>query len=122
MGGKNHPVDPAVKNKWPGPGHYETHEKDNPVMKNGPKYAMGSEPRNKDPNARENMQKPGAGSYENKSNLLKRSAPSFGFGSSSRASLAKSDSPGPGFYKVPCKVVDVAMYSNAHGLAEHKFV
>jgi hypothetical protein len=61
-----------------------------------------------------NSKNPGPGSYE--SHLKdKKDAPKFGFGSSKRPDITgkngKDNGPGPGDYRVPVKVGDVATYS-----------
>lgn len=117
MGSKNYPID---KFGQPGPGHYDSHLYD-PKGPDGHKYSIGNEPRGHDPIAREHAQKPGPGGYDGHSGLSKKKGPSYGFGSSKRG-MKEHVTPGPGAYRVPTKIVDVAFYSNAHGHAEHKFV
>lgn len=51
---------------------------------------------------------PGPGIYDNKSQLK---GPKYGFGSSTRVQLKYDNSPGPGFYKIPTQVGNVASYS-----------
>jgi hypothetical protein len=67
---------------------------------------------------------PGPGTYVNSSQKLKQSAPSFGFGTSQRPVIGvqKDKTPGPGSYKLPSKVQDVAPYALPNRSAESKYV
>ena len=103
----------------PGPGEYDTFNKDKLLMKGGNKFTMGGEKKCKDNTVKETGGKPGPSVY---AIVNKNRGPSFGFGSGKRSDMAVHGVPGPGQYKVPTKVVDVAMYSNAHGHKDHKFV
>jgi hypothetical protein len=62
---------------------------------------------------------PGPGNY-NVRNIL--GGPGYGFGSSGRGTLGKDEVPGPGHYKVPCKVADVPGYSMPNRAEEYKYV
>ena len=118
MMGKNYAAD---KTPVPGPGHYDSHLQDGVKHHSGAKFSMGNEARGHDPIAREHNSKPGAGTYDHNANDKKR-GPSYGFGSSRRPEIKDNGRPGPTAYRVPTKIVDVAMYSNAHGHVDHKFV
>jgi len=67
---------------------------------------------------------PGPGSYVNSSQKLKQSAPSFGFGTSKRPIIGhtKDQVPGPGSYKLPTKVADVAPFALPNRKDESKYV
>ena len=103
----------------PGPGtHDDTYKS---LKQKSPIYSMG---------ARLMSQKdttaivPGPGSYVNSAQKLKQSAPSFGFGTSKRPELGatKLNVPGPGSYKLPAKVQDVAPYALPNRKDESKYV
>lgn len=103
----------------PGPG---THEPTAQTIKTkSPIYSMG---------ARIIAQKdstaivPGPGSYVNNAQKMKQSAPSFGFGSSKRPEIGKQNLnvPGPGSYKLPAKVSDVAAYALPNRNQDSKYV
>ncbi len=53
---------------------------------------------------------PGPGNYSLKGDS---SLPSFKFGSEKRGAIAKNDTPGPGQYRIPCTIADVAAYSKS---------
>jgi hypothetical protein len=62
---------------------------------------------------------PGPGNY----NIRNGNASNgFGFGSSTRGKGGNDETPGPGHYKVPCRVADVPRYSMPNRLEEFKYV
>lgn len=103
----------------PGPG---THEPTPSVIKTkSPIFSMGQRLMSqKDTTAIV----PGPGSYVNSSEKLKQSAPSFGFGTSKRpvVGFTKLQVPGPGSYKLPVKVADVAPFALPNRKDESKYV
>ena len=56
------------------------------------------------------MNVPGPGNYQNNAEIFKNKAPQFGFGSSKRPEIGakKLQTPGPGSYKLPSKVGNLA--------------
>ena len=67
---------------------------------------------------RENL--PGPGNYSLKT---ERSTPSFRFGTGKRVEERKNDTPGPGQYRIPNTMCDVASYSRTGGFeASYKFI
>lgn len=49
--------------------------------------------------------------------------PLFKFGTEKKGFTIKNDTPGPGQYKIPCSMVDVASYSRSHGFEPiYKFI
>ena len=67
---------------------------------------------------RENL--PGPGNYYLKT---ERSTPSFRFGTGKRVEERKNDTPGPGHYRIPNTMCDVASYSRTGGFeASYKFI
>lgn len=103
----------------PGPGsHDPAHQ---PTKSRSPVYSMGSKfEKQKDTTAIV----PGPGTYVNTAQKLKQSAPSFGFGTSTRPVVGQQKFvvPGPGSYKLPAKVADVAAYSMPNRKEESKYV
>lgn len=103
----------------PGPG---THQPDSSTTKiKSPIYSMGARIMAlKDSTAIV----PGPGTYVNAAEKLRASAPSFGFGTSKRpvVGYSKLQVPGPGTYKLPTKVSDVASYALPNRKDESKYV
>lgn len=62
---------------------------------------------------------PGPGNYNIGNHL---GGPGYGFGSSGRGKFTADGTPGPGHYKVPCKVADVPRYSMPNRNEEFKYV
>ena len=126
MGGRLEDLAFKKQNFAPGPGNYEIHDRQNLKHATSPKFAMGREDRNRNPHDKEQKGKPGAGSHDvmhQTYSVLKTKAPSFGFGSAKRPDIAgKGFTPGPGAYKVPTKVANVAGYSQAQGDGVFKHV
>lgn len=69
----------------PGPGAYETLNKDKTRMHQGGRYSLGKEARMVDPSLREIMAKNVGATYDVS---VKKSGPSFGFGSGKRSDPA----------------------------------
>ena len=65
---------------------------------------------------------PGPGAYDQQKSPGKPKAPAFGFGSETRGKMRKSDTPGPGQYKIPVKVLDVLKYIIPNQNPDFKFV
>jgi len=67
---------------------------------------------------------PGPGSYVNSTEKLRATAPSFGFGTSKRPEIGytKLQVPGPGTYKLPAKIADVAPHALANRSETSKYV
>jgi hypothetical protein len=110
------------KNRFtPGPGMYELQHLDNKNMRKSPSFGMGSETRDRNPHMKEQKTVPGAGTYATTFDM-KAKSPSFGFGSSKRPQMGagRENSPGPGAYKLPSKVADVAPYTGIK--TDHKHV
>ena len=107
------------RNFAPGPGNYEIHNMPNTQHRFSPKFSIGKEPRGKSSHMKEQRNKPGAGThsvFHNTYTVLKKKAPSFGFGTSQRPDITgkAKTSPGPGAYRVPTQLANVATYSQAH--------
>jgi len=68
---------------------------------------------------------PGPGNYNNNAETFKTKAPQFGFGSSKRPDITgpkKLQTPGPGNYKLPSKIGNVADFAMPGRNAESKYV
>ena len=68
---------------------------------------------------------PGPGSYTDKKEKLRQSAPSYGFGTSQRPVLGKNkdqQTPGPGNYRVNCRIANLPEYAMPGRTDEVKFV
>ena len=93
----------------PGPGQYNVNMND---MKKNPSWKIGTS--NRDDNfekvVRENV--PGPGQYDIKD---KMKGPKFAFGKEKRNEYDKNDVPGPGYYHIPCSIVDVNEYTRQQG-------
>ena len=78
----------------PGPGEYDTFNKDRVLMKGYGKFSMGAEKKLKDRTVGEHCYKPGPNAY---GIVDKNKGPSFGFGVGKRSDPSKRDGvPGPG--------------------------
>lgn len=67
---------------------------------------------------------PGPGAYSNDAEKMQKSAPKFGFGTSKRPDITghkKMQTPGPGNYKLPSKIGNVAEFQMPGG-AKNKYV
>jgi len=89
----------------PGPGAYSPDVKQS--KNKAPSFGMGSEGK-KTICAKPLNSNPGPGNYYK---YGFKGGPSFGFGTSTRMSIKKNDSPGPGSYKIPTKVRNLETYS-----------
>ena len=68
---------------------------------------------------------PGPGNYNNNAETFKTKAPQFGFGSSKRPDITggkKLQTPGPGNYKLPSKIGNVADFAMPGRKPESKYV
>jgi hypothetical protein len=63
---------------------------------------------------------PGPGEYNSFKTSLK--GPKFPFGTGNRNSKKRSDSPGPGLYKIPVKVATLPWYALSEQKEEFRFV
>lgn len=82
----------------PGPGAYESHVRN---KKTAPSYGLGSSKRAFSL-SRNALEVPGSTAYNPKMNLTQRTGQQWGFGSEKRKGVGqdKSNSPGPGNYKI----------------------
>lgn len=108
----------AIRNSGgnlPGPGNYEPVFKS--VIKSLPSYSLKGRY-----SEHKKLDVPGPGTY-NQSFNDKSSAPKYGFGSSpQRESTKKTESQGPGAYKIPVKVGIVENYAMQGQPEQFRFV
>lgn len=106
------------KNGNPGPGQYESGSQANLVKNPAWKIGTGQRDDQLRQTIRENV--PGPGSYQYERND-KRTAPHYKFGSEKRGYVAKSDTPGPGQYHIPCSIVDINDYTRESGVWQPEY-
>lgn len=107
---------PLLGKYSPGPGNYNP--SDEFAKTSQPKYKFGS-------SSRKDLRRdagPAPNAYSSMGiDSRKKSSPSFGFGSSNRPPLSKTtNSPGPGNYKSPSKMLEKNGYYMGQKLAGHK--
>lgn len=107
----------AKKDDIPGPGNYDPDDKfsktHNPVCK------IGTSPRGK--MNKDSALIPGPGNYKYYNPALDK-GPYVKIGTEIRGKPIKSDTPGPGAYKIPVKIVDVPKYLIPNQDPRYKFV
>ena len=105
------------KDKFPGPGNY------NPDIKlckeNSANYAIGSAQRGSKNKYLESI--PGPGNYNYYNPSLDK-GPKVKIGTENRDYKVNSDTPGPGAYKIPVKIMDVPRYIIQNQDERFKFV
>ena len=106
-----------VKNGVPGPGQYSGTDA---IYRKNPSWKIGTGCRNDDLKRviREGVPGPGMYEYYDKT---KTKAPNYRFGTEKRGGSAKSDTPGPGQYHIPCAIVDVNDYTREQGKFDPKY-
>jgi len=67
---------------------------------------------------------PGPGTYKNNAESLKMKAPNYGFGTSKRPEIGvqKLKTPGPGEYRVPSKIANLADFQMPGREDKNKYV
>lgn len=103
------------QNGVPGPGQYN--ENKATLLKN-PSWKIGTSTR--DDNFKKIIKEnvPGPGMYDDQGG---KKGPKYCFGSEKRGMSAKSDTPGPGQYRIPCAIVDVNDYIRGQGQFDPNF-
>ena len=73
---------------------------------------------------KETNHKPGPGQNSANHAQTCKSSPKFGFGTSKRPELGgkKDNGPGPGAYRVPCRLMDTPAYAQVKSDPKHKHV
>lgn len=105
------------RNIVPGPGNYDPDDKVGKT--HSPTYKIGSSPRGANNKYKESI--PGPGNYQYYNPALDK-GPKVKFGNEKRGINVKSDTPGPGAYKIPVKIVDVPRYLIPNPDERFKFV
>ena len=104
-------------NKNPGPGQYEN---SNAIYRKNPSWKIGTSQRDDELKRVKREGVPGPGNYEF-DDKTKINAPKYKFGSEKRGYVKKSDSPGPGQYRIPCSFDDINNYTREQGIFDPKF-
>jgi len=113
--------------KTPGPGHYEANK--NKIIKSASAWKIGSSKRYDN----FSMTVAGEGAIVSKNLMLNTPGPgkyqineekgkTFKFTKDEKMKSLKSFSPGPGYYKIPCSMVDVPRYVGGKFVEEFKYV
>ena len=107
----------GINNKNPGPGQYEN---SNAIYRKNPSWKIGTSQRDDELKRvkREGVPGPGMYNYDDKT---KNAAPKYKFGSEKRGEVKKSDTPGPGQYRIPCSFDDINDYTREQGQFDPKF-
>ena len=106
-----------IKNKNPGPGQYND---SNAIYRKNPSWKIGTSQRDDELKRIKREGVPGPGMYEF-DDRTKYNAPKYRFGSEKRGDLKKSDTPGPGQYRIPCSFDDINDYTREQGVFDAKF-
>ena len=104
-------------NKNPGPGQYEN---SNAIYRKNPSWKIGTSQRDDELKRVKREGVPGPGNYEC-DDKTKINAPKYKFGSEKRGYVKKSDTPGPGQYRIPCSFDDINDYTREQGIFDPKF-
>ena len=114
--GKGNPL--GVGNKNPGPGQYD--DMYGVVKTKNPSWKIGTSQRDDDLKRVKREGVPGPGMYEYY-DKTKVKAPNYRFGTEKRGFVQKSDTPGPGQYRIPCSFDDINDYTREQGNFDEKF-
>lgn len=114
MGGK---LKDRKRDDNPGPGNYNPET--NLSKTHNPNYKIGTSPRGQSNKYQESV--PGPGNYQYYNPGLDK-GPHVKIGSEKRGQQLKSDTPGPGQYYIPVKIVDVPRYLIPNPDERYKFV
>ena len=105
-------------NHNPGPGQYNDRY-GNIKIKN-PSWKIGTSQRDDELKRIKREGVPGPGMYEF-DDRTKMKAPEYAFGHEKRGKIRKSETPGPGQYKIPCSFDDVNEYTRQQGIFDKNF-
>lgn len=106
-------------NGVPGPGEYSISETDSKGKKGGPQFSMGKEKRQFF-GIEDNKNNIGPGMYDVKE--PKGTSKGYAFSKEEKFSGPISTTPGPGYYKIPCGVGNVPIYTEQKFDPEFKYV
>ena len=107
----------GIGNKNPGPGQYNN---SNAIYRKNPSWKIGTSQRDDELKRVKREGVPGPGTYEYY-DRTKNAAPRYKFGSEKRGYVQKSDTPGPGQYRIPCSFDDINDYTREQGRFDPKF-
>ena len=107
----------GIGNKNPGPGQYNN---SNAIYRKNPSWKIGTSQRDDELKRVKREGVPGPGTYEH-DDRTKNAAPRYKFGSEKRGYVQKSDTPGPGQYRIPCSFDDINDYTREQGIFDPKF-
>ena len=107
----------GIGNKNPGPGQYNN---SNAIYRKNPSWKIGTSQRDDELKRVKREGVPGPGTYEYYYRT-KNAAPRHKFGSEKRGYVQKSDTPGPGQYRIPCSFDDINDYTREQGIFDPKF-
>ena len=110
-------VSPRKRDDMPGPGNYDPEFKLN--KSKSPTFVIGSSMRGYSNKYKESV--PGPGNYNYYNPALDK-GPNVKIGSERRGWMKSNDTPGPGDYKIPVKIVDVPRYLIPNPDERYKFV
>ena len=116
MVGKGNPY--GINNNNPGPGQYNDTYGITKIK--NPSWKIGTGQRDDELKRIKREGYPGPGMYEY-DDKTKTKAPLYRFGHEKRGENKKSDTPGPGQYKIPCSFDDVNEYTRQQGIFDKNF-
>ena len=116
MLGKGNPY--GISNNNPGPGQYNDTYGITKIK--NPSWKIGTGQRDDELKRIKREGYPGPGMYEY-DDKTKTKAPLYRFGHEKRGENKKSDTPGPGQYKIPCSFDDVNEYTRQQGIFDKNF-
>ena len=116
MVGKGNPY--GFSNKNPGPGQYN--DTYGITKTKNPSWKIGTSQRDDDLKRIKREGVPGPGMYEF-DDRTKIKAPNYAFGHEKRGQDKRSETPGPGQYKIPCSFDDVNEYTRQQGHFDKNF-
>ena len=116
MVGKGNPY--GISNNNPGPGQYNDTYGITKIK--NPSWKIGTGQRDDELKRIKREGYPGPGMYEY-DDKTKTKAPLYRFGHEKRGENKKSDTPGPGQYKIPCSFDDVNEYTRQQGIFDKNF-
>ena len=114
--GKGNPL--GIGNKNPGPGQYN--DMYGVIKTKNPSWKIGTSQRDDDLKRVKWEGVPGPGTYEYY-DKTKVKSPNYRFGTEKRGEVKKSDTPGPGQYRIPCSFDDINDYTREQGNFDEKF-
>ena len=114
--GKGNPL--GIGNKNPGPGQYN--DMYGVIKTKNPSWKIGTSQRDDDLKRVKREGVPGPGTYEYY-DKTKVKSPNYRFGTEKRGEVKKSDTPGPGQYRIPCSFDDINDYTREQGNFDEKF-